>query len=319
LVIGRQKWVRRWLVKRRIPDLKVNEISKYKNPEQYILDMVILECVQEEVAPELLVELVDADGMYLCCSQSAKFRSLRASYHIQRETVDEEILSCVKEFLEEFTKQVSETRDKSDENNPFQLVSNDLMDETIKEVGRETLQVLYLSYNQSAINEIVQEYISERRSQELLTSIIDELILDTYICEDAYDEVVQEDLMTSILDSIISECIHGICSEIKKDPTTLANISSSSHHHSKSAYIDFILERTLDRTIMAMMMELIATNGASFAANDVIESIMDKQIIEVMLSEMHSLGELKENITFEVPASDTPRSSIVSPSTGTTA
>jgi hypothetical protein len=62
----------------------------------------------------------------------------------------------------------------------------------------------------------VQEYISERRSQELLTSVMDELILDMNICEDAYDEVVQENLMTGMLDSIIEEGIRGICFEIKK-------------------------------------------------------------------------------------------------------
>lgn len=46
--------------------------------------------------------------------------------------------------------------------------------------------------------------------------MMDELILDMNICEDAYDEVVQENLMTGMLDSIIEEGIRGICFEIKK-------------------------------------------------------------------------------------------------------
>jgi hypothetical protein len=128
---------------RKIPDLRVNDILKYKSPESYILEMVILEYVQQEVVPELLVELVDADGMYLCCSQSAKYRSIRASYHIQRETVDEEIISCVREFLAEFTKEIAESRDIFSPD-PFNLVAEEILDESIQDLGKETLQVFII-------------------------------------------------------------------------------------------------------------------------------------------------------------------------------
>jgi hypothetical protein len=57
---------------------------------------------------------------------------------------------------------------------------------------------------------------------------------------------------------------------------------------------------------MAMMMEVISTDGASFATNDVIEKIMDKQIMEVMLNEMNSLAEYKENITVDFGLPQTP-------------
>jgi hypothetical protein len=133
-------------VRRRIPDLRVNSIMKYKDPKLYILEMVLLEYVKKEVVPELLVELVDGEGVYLCCKESIAFRCLRGAYHVERETVDEEILCCVREFLEEFTREVKQSRECTgmDEDNPFQLVAQDILEEGINEIGRETLQVFLI-------------------------------------------------------------------------------------------------------------------------------------------------------------------------------
>lgn len=114
----------------------MNDIVKYRHPDFYIMDLIILEVVKTEVIPELLVELVDADGVYLSCSQSLAFRSTRAAYHILRETVDQEMIVCMREFLDDFQNQVLERRE-----HPIEHIAEELILTAIKDLGSETLQV----------------------------------------------------------------------------------------------------------------------------------------------------------------------------------
>lgn len=76
-------------------------------------------------------------------------------------------------------------------------------------------------------------------------------------------------------------------------------IVNTATKNKKSKFIDLVLDRTLDRTIMALMMDVIATNGTSFATNDVIEKMMDKQIIDIMMNEINALGHYKNNIAMD--------------------
>ena len=69
--------------------------------------------------------------------------------------------------------------------------------------------------------------------------------------------------------------------------------AESSVSEGRSKFVDFVLERTLDRTILAMMMQVVATDGTSFATADIIERIMDEKIVEALV------GELSINAIFD--------------------
>lgn len=50
---------------------------------------------------------------------------------------------------------------------------------------------------------------------------------------------------------------------------------------------------------MAQMMQVIASNGSDFAADDVIEKMMDEKIVDILLTELTSLEKYKDNITID--------------------
>lgn len=128
------------LVRMRIPDLRVNDIVKYRHPETYILESLIQQVVRSEVVPELLVELADQEDVYLCFAQSERFRSIRASYHILNEVLQQEIRLNTREFVQEYASELL-SREQI-EQDPFAVVSNNIADETLEELCRETLQVV---------------------------------------------------------------------------------------------------------------------------------------------------------------------------------
>lgn len=69
---------------------------------------------------------------------------------------------------------------------------------------------------QSAIDDIVSEYITVRRGQDCFETLVDELIHEMNICEDSVEELVLDELLNSLLKESIQECIRVICSEIRR-------------------------------------------------------------------------------------------------------
>lgn len=61
----------------------------------------------------------------------------------------------------------------------------------------------------------MQEYVLDRRSNDAADDMIQELIVEMDICNDAYEELVQTDVMISILDDLVTECVQITCGNLQ--------------------------------------------------------------------------------------------------------
>ncbi|KAJ3387521.1 hypothetical protein HDU92_001930 [Lobulomyces angularis] len=305
-VICVQRFIRGKLCRRKIPDLRVNEIVKLNKPDYFILELCILELARDEFLPEVLVEI--AEEMYYPFSNTTSFRGLRMWYHIIEETLSECILQSTREFLSDFAAEHLNCKPPPD---PIEDIAEEIFSECVEESIKDVMQ--------NVVRDIVDAHLLTNACESFYDELLREVLIETELVLQSIDEValegVMEDLIQeSILDNL-TEVIKEISKEVlnknkndivkfklkqkrKKGPLPIIKLTETKK---KSEFVNFIMEKVLEKIALTTLLQIIATNGTSFFVSDIMEKILDHQIMELLISEFSSFENYFDEITHDIP------------------